>query len=281
MNLKITSSVKMPGGTSIPLFGLGTFLSEAGEATKNSVLWALEAGYRHIDTARIYNNEADVGEALRQSGIERSEIFITTKVWNDDQGYEKTLIACEESLKRLQMDYVDLYLIHWPVPVLRTETWKAMIKIKQLGLAKAIGVSNFMIKHLNELLATTDDVPSVNQIEISPFLQRKPLVEYCREKGIIVESYSTLSRGKRVSDKHMAAIGSKYGKTAAQIALRWALQNHIVVIPKSVHKERIIENADIFDFEISKSDMDAIAAMDENYSVTPASWDPETSEKWK
>lgn len=281
MKLTITSSVKLISGTSIPLFGLGTFLSEAGEATKNSVIWALEAGYRHIDTARIYNNEADVGEAVRQSGIPRSEIFITTKVWNDDQGYEKTISACEESLKRLKMDYVDLYLIHWPVPVLRNETWKAMIKLKELGWAKAIGVSNFMLKHLQELLATTDIVPSVNQIEISPFLQRKPLVEYCKEKGIIVESYSTLSRGKRVNDERLTAIGRKYGKTAAQIALRWALQNEIVIIPKSVHKERIIENANIFDFEISALDMEAIAAMDENYSVTPASWDPETAEKWK
>jgi methylglyoxal/glyoxal reductase len=281
VNLTMTSTAKLNNGTAIPRFGLGTFLSEVGEATKNSVLWALEEGYRHIDTARIYNNETDVGEAIWESGISRSEIFVTTKVWNDDQGYDKTLQACDESLRRLGMDYVDLYLIHWPVPVLRNETWKAMIKLQEMGKARAIGVSNFMIRHLNELLAQTDVVPAVNQVEISPFIQRKPLTEYCRKRGIVVEAYSTLSRGKRCSDERLEEIGQKYGKTPAQIALRWALQNDIVVIPKSVHKERIIENANIFNFEIFGADMAALAALDENYSVTPASWDPETSDKWK
>lgn len=185
------------------------------------------------------------------------------------------------SLKRLKMDYMDLYLIHWPVPGLRNETWKALIKLQESGKTRAIGVSNFMIRHLDELLANTDLVPAVNQIELSPFIQRKPLVEYCRKRGIVVGSYSTLSRGKRTSDERLAAIGKKYGKTAAQIALRWALQSEIVIIPKSVHKERIIENANIFDFEISAADMNTINALDENYSVTPASWDPETSDKWK
>ena len=188
--------------------------------------------------------------------------------------------ACDESLKHLKMDYVDLYLMHWPVPVLRSDTWKALIKLQELGKTKAIGVSNFMIRHLDELLAKTDIVPAVNQIELSPFIQRKPLAEYCRKRGIVVEAYSTLSRGKRTSDERLAAIGKKYGKTAAQIALRWALQSDIVIIPKSVHKERIIENANIFDFEISAADMTAIAALDENFSVTPKSWDPETSDKW-
>jgi diketogulonate reductase-like aldo/keto reductase len=179
------------------------------------------------------------------------------------------------------MDYVDLYLIHWPVPRLRNETWRALVKLQEAGKAKAVGVSNFMIRHLDELLASTNIVPAVNQIELSPFLQRKPLVDYCRKKGIVVESYSTLSRGNRTSDERLAAIGKKDGKTAAQIALRWALQSEIVIIPKSVHKERIIENANIFDFEISAADMATINALDENYSVTPASWDPEKSDKWK
>lgn len=281
MKFAITSKATLNNKTSMPWFGLGTFLSEVGKITQDAVRWALEAGYRHIDTARIYNNEEDVGLAIRENGVPRPDIFVTTKVWNDDQGYDSALRACDESLKRLKMDYVDLYLIHWPVPGLRSETWKALIKLQESGKTRAIGVSNFMIRHLDELLANTDLVPAVNQIELSPFIQRKPLVEYCRKRGIVVGSYSTLSRGKRTSDERLAAIGKKYGKTAAQIALRWALQTEIVIIPKSVHKERIIENANIFDFEISAADMSAINALDENYSVTPASWDPETSDKWK
>jgi diketogulonate reductase-like aldo/keto reductase len=280
MKLTITSKTTLNNKTSMPWFGLGTFLSDAGKTTQDAVRWALEAGYRHIDTARIYNNEEDVGLAISESSLPRSDIYITTKVWNDDQGFEATLKACDESLKRLKIDYADLYLMHWPVSGLRNETWKALIKLQELGKTKAIGVSNFMIRHLDELLAKTDIVPAVNQIELSPFIQRKPLVEYCRKKGIVVESYSTLSRGKRCTDERLAAIGNKYGKTAAQIALRWALQSEIVIIPKSVHKERIIENANIFDFEISATDMAAINALNENFSVTPKSWDPETSDKW-
>jgi methylglyoxal/glyoxal reductase len=280
MSYSKTSTIKLNNGTFIPRFGLGTFLTEAGEATRNSVTWALEAGYRHVDTARIYNNEEDVGLAINQSGIPRCDIFVTTKVWNDEQGYESTLRACDDSLQRLKMDYFNLYLIHWPVPKRRGETWKALIKLQEMGKVRAIGVSNFMIRHLDELLAQTDIVPSVNQIEISPFIQRKPLVEYCRKRGIVVEAYSTLSRGKRCNDESLTALGKKYGKTAPQMALRWALQCDIVIIPKSVHKERIIENANIFDFEISAADMTAIAALDANYSVMPPSWDPENSDKW-
>jgi diketogulonate reductase-like aldo/keto reductase len=281
MTLTITSTTALNNKTTMPWFGLGTFLSEGGKTTQDSVRFALESGYRHIDTARIYNNEEDVGLAIKESGVPRGDVFVTTKVWNDDQGYDATLIAFDKSLERLKMDYVDLYLIHWPVPGLRNETWKALIKLQDLGKTKAIGVSNFMIRHLDELLAQTDIVPAVNQIELSPFIQRKPLVDYCRNRGIMVESYSTLSRGKRVSDERLAAIGKKYNKTAAQIALRWALQSEIVIIPKSVHKERVIENADIFDFEISVADMSSINAMEENFSVTPVSWDPETSDQWK
>jgi diketogulonate reductase-like aldo/keto reductase len=281
MNYTIASTATLNNKTTMPWFGLGTFLSPVGKLTQDAVRWALEAGYRHIDTARIYDNEQDVGQAIIESGVPRRDIFVTTKVWNDDQGYDATLKAFDESLKRLKMDYVDLYLIHWPVSGLRNETWKALIKLQELGKAKAIGVSNFMIRHLDELLSKTDIVPAVNQIELSPFIQRKPVVEYCRKRGIVVESYSTLSRGKRISDERLAAIGKKYSKTAAQIMLRWALQSEIVIIPKSVHKERIIENANIFDFKISAADISAINAMDENCSITPAAWEPETSDKWK
>lgn len=281
MKLNMTSAVTLNNKTTMPWFGLGTFLSPVGKLTQDAVCWALEAGYRHIDTARIYDNEQDVGQAIMESGVPRSEIFVTTKVWNDDQGYESTLKAFDESLKRLKMDYVNLYLIHWPVPGLRNDTWKALVKLQETGKVKAIGVSNYMIRHLDELLATTSVVPAVNQIEISPFIQRKPLVEYCKKHGIVVESYSTMSRGKRMNDVRLIAMSKKYGKTAPQVMLRWALQSGIVIIPKSVHQERIVENANIFDFEISADDMAAIIAMDENCSITPASWEPETSEKWK
>ena len=281
MKFNLTSTATLNNKTTMPWFGLGTFLSPVGTLTQDAVRWALEAGYRHIDTARIYENEQDVGKAILDSGIPRSDIFVTTKVWNDDQGYESTLKAFDESLKRLKMDYVDLYLIHWPMPGLRNDTWRALIKLQEMGKAKAIGVSNFMIRHLDELLAQTSIVPAVNQIETSPFIQRTPLVEYCQKRAIVIESYSTMSRGKRMNDERLVAIGKKYSKTAPQIMLRWALQSEMIIIPKSVHKERIIENADIFDFEISAADMTAIRAMDENCSITPASWDPETSNKWK
>ncbi|OPL11351.1 MAG: glyoxal reductase [delta proteobacterium MLS_D] len=281
MTLSITSTLPLNDGGAIPRFGLGTFLSEAGNETKNAVLWALEEGYRHIDTARVYGNERDVGAAIRESGVSRSDIFVTTKVWNDDQGYDAALKACEKSLERLGMDYVDLYLIHWPVPDLRNDTWRALVELRRTGKVRSIGVSNFMIRHLEELLATTDVVPAVNQVEISPFIQRKELTAYCRERGIVVESYSTLGRGERTGDERLAAVGGPYGRTPAQVALRWALQAGFVVIPKSVHRERILENAAVFDFELSDADMERIAGFDENASVTPPSWDPETSEKWR
>ncbi|MFZ6027143.1 MAG: aldo/keto reductase [Chloroflexota bacterium] len=280
MSLTISSTVTLNNGVPMPRLGLGTFLSEVGEATQNAVRWAIEAGYRHIDTARIYRNEEDVGKAVRDSGVPRQEVFVTTKVWNDDQGYDTTLQACDASLKRLGMDYLDLYLVHWPVTGLRNETYRALTQLLETGKTRAIGVSNFTIRHLDELLAQTDIVPAVNQIELSPFHQRPQLVDYCRAKGIVVEAYSTLARGKRADDERLAAIGQQYGKTAAQVALRWALQHEVVIIPKSVRRERILENAAIFDFELSPVEMQAIAAMDEGYSVVPSAWDPDTSPKW-
>ena len=279
MNYTLTSTVGLPGGVKMPILGLGTFLSEPGPTTRQAVMWALEVGYRHIDTARIYDNERDVGKGVRESGLRRAEVFITTKVWNDDQGYDSALRACEASLKRLGTDYVDLYLIHWPVPQKRRETWRALIRLWEEKTARAIGVSNFMIRHLDELLGTSDVVPAVNQVEISPFIQRKALVDYCRSKGIVVEAYSPLSRGQRLKDPRLVAMAKKYGKTPAQIALRWVIQQGIVAIPKSVHRERIVENAAIFDFAIDEKDMAEIARWDEHYSVLEA-WEPETSNLW-
>ncbi|HOJ51785.1 MAG TPA: aldo/keto reductase [Syntrophales bacterium] len=280
MAYAISSVVPIGEDVFMPIIGLGTFLSEPGEKTRNAVRWALEAGYRHVDTARIYGNEKDVGEGIKESGIPRQEVFITTKVWNDDQGYDSTLKACEESLKRLGVDYIDLYLIHWPVPEKRLETWKALIRLREEGLVRAIGVSNFMVRHLEELMARSDVPPAVNQVEISPFIQRKALVEYCRKQGIVVEAYSTLSRGQRLGDPRLLAMAGKYGKTPAQIALRWAIQEGIVVIPKSVHRERILENAAIFDFELTEEDRKEISRWDEHFSTLPPSWEPETSTQW-
>ncbi|MCX7982749.1 MAG: aldo/keto reductase [Syntrophales bacterium] len=280
MNLSIASKVSIGEGVEMPMLGLGTFLSEPGEKTRKAVQWALEAGYRHVDTARIYGNEKDVGDGIRESGIPREHVFITTKVWNDDQGYDSTLKACEESLKKLGVDYIDLYLIHWPVPQKRLETWQALIRLREEGVVKAIGVSNFMVRHLEELLEYSPVIPAVNQIEISPFIQRKALVEYCRKRGIVVEAYSTLTRGQRLEDTRLLSMAKKYGRTPAQIALRWALQQGMVVIPKSVHRERILENASIFDFELADTDMEEIAGWDEHFSTLPPSWEPETSTQW-
>ena len=277
MQLTMTTTLKLNNGVEMPVFGLGTFLSERGEATRKAVLHALEAGYRHIDTAAIYGNEADVGAGLRDSGISRSEVFITTKVWNEDQGYDSTLRAFDTSLGRLKMDYVDLYLIHWPVTGKRPDTWRALMHLYEQKRCRAIGVSNYTIRHLDELLAESPLVPMVNQFELHPFNSRKELVAYCQGKGIAVTSYSPLARGRKLADPALAAIATRYHKTPAQVAIRWVLQKGLIVIPKSVHRERIIENTQVFDFEINPADMAAMDGLDENFSVVSPEWAPE---KW-
>jgi len=277
MNLNITSTLKLNNGVEMPMFGLGTFLSERGDTTRKAVLHALEAGYRHIDTAAVYGNEADVGAGVRESGISRAELFITTKVWNDDQGYDSTLRAIDASLGRLKMDYVDLYLIHWPVTGKRADTWRALIHLYEQKRCRAIGVSNYTVRHLNELLPNSPLVPMANQFELHPFNSRKELVAFCQEKGIAVTSYSPLSRGRKLADPALAAIAARYHKTPAQLAIRWVLQQGIIVIPKSVHRERILENAQVFDFEIAPADMAAIDGLNENYSLISPDWAPE---KW-
>jgi methylglyoxal/glyoxal reductase len=277
MKLSITTALKLNNGVDMPVFGLGTFLSERGEATRKAVLNALKAGYRHIDTAAIYGNEADVGAGLRDSGVPRNEVFITTKVWNEDQGYDSTLRAFDTSLGRLKMDYIDLYLIHWPVTGKRSDTWRALIHLYEQKRCRAIGVSNFTIRHLDELLADSPLVPMVNQFELHPFNTRRELVTYCLEKGIAVTSYSPLARGRKLADPALAAIAARYHKTPAQMAIRWVLQKGLIVIPKSVHRERIIENAQVFDFEITPADMAAMDGLDENFSVVSPEWAPE---KW-
>jgi diketogulonate reductase-like aldo/keto reductase len=267
------SKFVLNSGVQIPVIGLGVFRSPAGETTRKAILHALKRGYRHIDTARIYHNEQDVGAAVIESRIPRKEIFITTKLWNTDQGYNSTLKACEESLKKLRLEYVDLYLMHWPVENLRLESWKAMEKLLANGKCRGIGVSNFLERHIQEILDHCETIPAVNQIELSPYnyLYRKEVIELCRVHNICVEAYSPLTKGQKLSDPRLNKVAEKYGKSPAQILIRWALQQDFVVIPKSVQDDRIDENADVFDFSISDEDMLFLEGFNENL-VT--GWDP-------
>jgi len=230
----------------------------------HTVRYALELGYRHIDTAKIHGNEIDVGIAVRESRINREEIFITTKLWNSDQGYDKTLSAFENSLQRLGLSYVDLYLIHWPVQGKILETWKAMIKILKVGKARAIGVSNYSIAELKETIQISDIIPAINQVEFHPFLYQKDLLDFCKNNRIQIESYSPLTRGKKLNHPLVKAISNRYGKTTAQILIKWNLQHGLVVIPKSIHENRILENSQVFDFRIEEKDMEALNSLNVN-----------------
>jgi diketogulonate reductase-like aldo/keto reductase len=270
-NLSIESTVKLNNNVRMPILGLGVYQSPPGRVTQNAVKFALSVGYRHVDTARIYGNEADVGQAVHQSGITREALFVTTKLWNSDQGYDSTLRACEASLKRLGMDYLDLYLIHFPVPETRKESWKAMETLLQKGKCRAIGVSNFTIPHLEDLLETHEVTPAVNQVEFHPFLYQKELLEYCQRRAIQVEAYSPLARGERFKHPRITALATKYSKTPAQLMLRWGLQHGLVVIPKSTGEERIRENSQVFDFEISSEDMKSLDSLNEDLRLN---WDP-------
>ena len=275
--MKVNKTLKLNYGTEIPSIGLGVWDMPDGKSTENAVLWAIEAGYRHIDTAKIYYNETDVGNAIRKASMPRDELFITTKLWNDDHGYESALKAFDHSLNRLQMDYVDLYLIHWPFmgwgktkvenASKMAETWKAMELIYKTGQAKAIGVSNFTIRHLEETKVSASVFPMVNQIEFHPFWYRKELMDYCQQNGIVATDYCPLIRGKKLFDEPITAIAKSYGKSNAQILIRWGLQHGNVVIPKSSHQERIIENISVFDIEIITKDMEKLDALNEDYNV--------------
>lgn len=269
--LGIEAKTVLNNGVEMPVFGLGTYQSGSSRETQAIVAYALEIGYRHIDTARFYGNERDIGKAIKNSGIPREEIFVTTKLWNSDHGYNRALKAFEESLTDLGFDYVDLYLIHWPVQDLRNESWRALEKLQVEGKCRAIGVSNYTIGHLKELLDISPVMPAVNQVEFSPFLYQKDLLEFCRFNNIQFESYSPLTKGHKLDDIRLSAIARKYTKSPAQILVRWTLQKEVVVIPKSSRKERIRENADVFDFVISPEDMDRLDALHKNLRV---SWDP-------
>lgn len=268
-----TSTFTLANGNKIPCIGFGTWQSTDGDEAYNAVLSALKNGYRHIDTAAAYGNEESVGRAindfLSQSGIKREELFVTTKLWNDDHGYESTKKAIETSLKKLNLTYFDLYLIHWPNPLKfrdsweqkNAESWRAMEEAYEAGNLKAIGVSNFCERHLEALAKTAKIAPMVNQIKICPGQAQRKLCEYSRNHGMIVEGYSPLGTGGIFSSNEMQELSKKYGRSIAQICVRWSLEEGCLPLPKSVHEERIIENAKIFDFELEKSDCDLIANL--------------------
>ena len=256
-------------GLKMPWLGFGVFQVNDGQEVERAVRNALEIGYRSIDTAAVYGNERGVGKAIRESDIPREDIFLTTKVWNDDQREKRTLAAFEESLERLETDYVDLYLVHWPVKGCYQETWGAMEEIYQSSRVKAIGVSNFMVHHPENILGDCQVVPSVNQVEFHPFLVQPDLLSFCQSHQIQVEAWSPLMQGQVVTEQAVQKLAEKYHKTPAQIALRWNLQHEVVTIPKSVHANRIAENAQIFDFELSEADMKVLDALDEGKRVGP------------
>jgi diketogulonate reductase-like aldo/keto reductase len=268
----IEAVFSMRNGVEIPVLGLGVFKASDGEEVMEAVRHALDCGYRSIDTASIYGNERGVGAAIEKHGIPRSEIFLTTKVWNTDQGYKKTMEAFHHSLERLRTDYLDLYLVHWPVEGLYKETWSALEDLYDSGKVRAIGVSNFNIHHLEDILSDCRIVPMVNQVEFHPFLVQNELHHFCRSEEILTQAWSPILRGRVNNIALLNTIGEKYGKNAVQVTLRWEIQKAIVVIPKSVRKDRIQSNADIFDFELSPLEVELIDALNKNERVGP---DPE------
>jgi diketogulonate reductase-like aldo/keto reductase len=260
----ISDRTVLRNGVTMPWLGLGVYQIEDGEAVKQAVRTAVSAGYRSIDTASLYGNEAGVGEAVRDCGVPRDRLFITTKVWNSDQGFSSTLAAFERSLRKLGLDYIDLYLIHWPVKGKYKDTWRALEKLYTDGVVRAIGVSNFQIHHLEDLMATANVMPMVNQVEYHPKLAQKPLRDFCRANDIQLEAWSPLMQG-RLDDPILYDIAAGYGKSPAQIVLRWDLQNEVVTIPKSANPARIAENARIFDFTLSDEDMARLNGMDRSH----------------
>jgi diketogulonate reductase-like aldo/keto reductase len=267
MKLNIKSSIKLRNGVRMPILGLGTWQSKKKEC-ENAVYVALKDGYRHIDTAQIYGNEREVGNAIRRAmrdfKIKRKELFVTTKVFNTFGS--RPYNAFYESLEKLGIEYIDLYLIHWPAPM-RLSAWKKMQQLLKDKKVRALGVSNFSIKQIDQIIEMGLPIPSVNQVEFSPFLYRKELLEYCNKRGIVLEAYSPLTRGKKLNNNILGEIAEKYKKTPAQILLRWIVQHNMVVIPKSVNENRIRENADIFNFEIRKNDMEKLNGLNESYSA--------------
>lgn len=257
------SNIKLNNGNKIPSIGFGTSLITGIDCIKN-IQDAIEVGYRHIDTAAAYKNEAEIGEAIKASKIKREELFITSKVWKDSMGYENTMKSFENTLKNLKLQYVDLFLIHWPKnnnDKLNIETWKALEKLHKEGKAKNIGVSNFLKKHLEVLLDNSEILPAVNQIEFHPGLIRKETIDFCKKNKIVIEAWAPLGKGKMLNNETLIKIAQKYHKSVAQLCLKWCLQNEVIPLPKSGNRERMKQNLDLFDFEITKEDMDTINKM--------------------
>ncbi len=270
-NLQDTTTLH--NGVTMPWFGLGVFKVEEGPELVEAVKAAMKHGYRSVDTAAIYGNEEGVGqgirEGLREAGISREDLFVTSKVWNADLGYESTIAAYEASLQKLGLDYLDLYLIHWPVEGKFKEAWRALETLYKEGKVKAIGVSNFQIHHLEELMKDAEIKPMINQVEYHPRLTQKELQSFCRDNGIQLEAWSPLMQGQLLDQEVLKDIAGKHGKSVAQVILRWDLQNGVVTIPKSTKEHRIVENAAVFDFELTKEDMERIDSLNQNHRVGP------------
>ncbi|PHA26931.1 aldo/keto reductase [Bacillus cereus] len=269
----LQSKTVLNNGVEMPWFGLGVFKVEEGPELVEAIKSAIKAGYRSIDTAAIYGNETAVGEGIRAgieaTGIAREELFITSKVWNADQGYETTIAAYEESLKKLGLDYLDLYLVHWPSEGKYKDTWRALETLYKEKRVRAIGVSNFQIHHLQDIMKDAEIKPMINQVEYHPRLTQKELQAFCKEQGIQMEAWSPLMQGQLLDNETLQAIAEKHGKTTAQVILRWDLQNGVITIPKSTKEHRIIANADVFNFELTKEDMEKIDALNQNHRVGP------------
>ncbi|MHA1972287.1 MAG: aldo/keto reductase [Candidatus Hodarchaeales archaeon] len=272
MAIELSSKVALNNGIKMPYLGLGVYLIQRDRA--NEVFnWAIDLGYRLFDTAAFYGNEAEVGKAIRESSIPRKDLFITTKLWNSDHGFNRAIKAFEKSFKLIGLEYIDLYLIHWPVGNLRKDSWKALEEIYTTGQVKAIGVSNYMKSHLEELLDYCEVVPAINQVEFHPWLYREDLLEFCKENQIQLEAYSPLTKGQRLNDPILRDMAKKYGKTPAQILIRWCLEHKIVTIPKSSNRQRLQENIEVFDFSLSQEDMKILDSIKEEYV---SSWDSRT-----
>ncbi|WP_270394279.1 aldo/keto reductase [Bacillus paranthracis] len=269
----LQSKAVLNNGVEMPWFGLGVFKVEEGPELVEAVKSAIKAGYRSIDTAAIYGNEAAVGEGIRAgieaTGISREDLFITSKVWNADQGYETTIAAYEESLKKLGLDYLDLYLVHWPSEGKYKDTWRALETLYKEKRVRAIGVSNFQIHHLQDVMKDAEIKPMINQVEYHPRLTQKELQAFCKEQGIQMEAWSPLMQGQLLDNETLQEIAEKHGKTTAQVILRWDLQNGVITIPKSTKEHRIIANADVFNVELTKEDMEKIDALNQNHRVGP------------
>lgn len=270
MGLGLQSTTTLANGVEIPWLGLGTYLAEGSEAYE-AVGTALDVGYRHVDTAALYGNEREVGRAVRDSGVPREEVFVTTKLWNGDHGLQQAADAFHRSRDRLDLGPIDLYLIHWPVPELRGDSWRALEQVYEQGLVRAIGVSNYMPWHLRELLDHCEVPPTVNQVEFSPFLLQQDLLQTCRERDIQLQAYSPLTKGKRLDDPRLLAIAEQVGRSPAQVLIRWCLQRGLVVLAKSSTPAHIRDNADVFDWELSAEEMADLDALDEGLRT---SWDP-------